>query len=646
MTSMPGILAQIEAIFETAPFGVCVFDAQGVIQFANPRFCTAIFENGRSVVGESVYDGIPRLLLDEGLSKHIRDLIEYDQTFSLSIETFSTPRIREAGLYNVFGYRLDTLYILVCEPIWDLARDTRYRNLILEAPDIIIVMRYGSITFCNKAFTDMLGLPLADILGHQIFEFFEAPMSGPLQILKHNNIKEFSAVVTAKSPQGQRILDGRFHSIEENPGMSLAVLRDVTEKVALERKLVRQNLDLTVINMISETLRSSIDLEEVLQSTLGKILQIMNIETGWIFLLDEQTNLLRCAYAYGIPEYVVDTIKELRVGEGIAGRVAATGEPIIIENASEDIRIKSIAFRRQGIKSFASIPLKSRTRLIGVMNLGSYGQRDITVDDERLLMSIGLHMGAVIENILLFNEISKTSEDLKNALITIEQRNEELKGLIYTVSHDLKNPIIAINGFCNRLLKTAGNKLSNREHEYLEAIQDSGRHMEAFVTNLLTLSAAENLKVENEHFAVQEMIDHLTRELAPQLDEKRGKIITEGVLPVVHSDKTRMMQIFSNLLTNAIKYSHPDRDLQIRIGYRPKGQLHVFSVRDNGMGIPQEYMGSVFDMFFRAYENIASGTGLGLSIVKKAVTALGGDIWLESKQGIGSVFYFSVPDRP
>lgn len=642
---MAADLELIRSIFEQAPFGACAFDGQGIIRYANPRFVSALYEDRRTLVGESVYDGIPHLLIDEGLSKHIHELIEHDTIFALNIETYSTPMVKEAGLYNVFGYRHAQLYILVCEPIWGLASDTRYRNLILEAPDIIIVMRYGAITFCNKAFTEMLELSLDEILGRQVFEFFEAPLAEPLQILKHNNIKEFSAQVTAHSPQGLRILDGRFHSIEENPGMSLAVLRDVTEKVALEKKLVRQNLDLTVINMISETLSSSIHLEEVLQSTLGRVLQIMNIETGWIFLLNEQTNTLRCAYAYGIPNYVVESIKELRVGEGIAGRVAATGEAIIIENASEDVRIKSLAFKRQGIKSFGSIPLKSRTRLIGVMNLGSYGQRDITVDDERLLMSIGLHMGAVIENILLFNEISKTSEDLKNALITIEQRNEELKGLIYTVSHDLKNPIIAINGFCARLLKFAGEKLSAKEHEYLTAIQDSGKHMEAFVTNLLTLTAAENQKVEAESFAIQEIIDHIATELAPQLDEKAGTINIESDLPIVRADKTRVMQIFSNLISNAIKYSHPDRALQIRIGYRPKGQMHVFYVKDNGMGIPSEFMGSIFDMFFRAYENIASGTGLGLSIVKKAVTVLGGDIWLESKQGFGSVFYFSIPDK-
>jgi signal transduction histidine kinase len=297
----------------------------------------------------------------------------------------------------------------------------------------------------------------------------------------------------------------------------------------------------------------------------------------------------------------------------------------------------------QGIKSFASIPLKSRTRLIGVMNLGTYGERDLTMDDNRLLMSMGLHMGAVIENILLFNEVSKTSEDLKNALITIEQRNEELKGLVYTVSHDLKNPIIAITGFCNRLLKTAVSNLAEKDFEYLRAIQESGKHMEAFVTNLLTLSAVEDQKVEEETFSVQDIIGHIAMEQAAQLDEKRGTIDIESDLPVVNADRTRLMQIFSNLISNAIKYSHPERALNIRIGYKPRGKMHVFYVKDNGIGIPSEYAESVFDMFFRAYENVASGTGLGLSIVKKAVNVLGGDIWLESKQDIGSIFYFSIP---
>ncbi|MRR37300.1 GAF domain-containing protein, partial [bacterium] len=434
-----------------------------------------------------------------------------------------------------------------------------------------------------------------------------------------------------------------FHFIDERPGTSIALLRDVTEKVALERRLLRQNQDLAAINLISKTLSSSINLEEVLQNTLGQILQIMNIETGWIYLLDDRKQVLKCAYAYGIPMDVVQSIKELKIGEGIAGRVAEKGEPIIIENASRDQRINSLAFKKQGIKSFASIPLYSRTRMIGIMNIGSFGERTISPDDERLLITIGVHMGTVMENILLFQEIANTSKELKDALGLIRQRNEELRTLVSTVSHDLKNPIIAINGFCDRFIKTAGPKLNEKELEYLHAVQDSGKHMEKFVSNLLTLSAVENLKLKKEEFPVGKLIDEISREVAPQLDEKKGTITIDGPLPRIKADRVRLMQIFSNLISNSIKYSSKDRDLMIRIGYQEKPNTHVFSVKDNGMGIQKEYLDNIFDIFFRLHEGHAEGTGIGLSIVKKAVNVMGGEIWVNSEKDVGTVFYFSLP---
>jgi signal transduction histidine kinase len=369
----------------------------------------------------------------------------------------------------------------------------------------------------------------------------------------------------------------------------------------------------------------------------------MNIETGWIYLLEQGKNILRCAYSYGIPDEVAQSIRELKLGEGIAGRVAQSGVPIIIENASIDSRIQSMAFKKYGFRSFASIPLQSRSRLIGVMNIGSFGQRIISPDDERLLITIGVHMGTVMENILLFQEVSKTTDELKDALNLIRQRNEELRTLVSTVSHDLKNPIIAINGFCERFMKSATTKLSEKETQYISAIHESGKHMEQFVTNLLTLSAVENLKLRKEEFSLKDIIDDICIEMAAQLDNKKGKLSIDNDLPVVKADKIRVIQVFSNLISNAIKYADPKKKLVINIGYQPQSRMHIFYVQDNGMGIPEEHAKNIFDIFYRAYENHAEGTGIGLAIVKKALSVMGGDIWVKSKIGQGSVFYFSIP---
>lgn len=634
----------IRNVFDTAPFAVCAFDASGTVIYINQLLESNIDASELPFVGKSLYVLIHKFLVDDRLEKRLKRLIETNKTFRLVVETLSSPRIRASGFINVTGYRMDSLYVLMADFMsGSLARDGRYRKLVEDAPDAILIMNQGFITFANPAFSDIVASPLDEILGKPIFELVDEKGKEDLSPLRKKHAKQFFTQITIDTKAGQKILEGTFQFIEDRPGTSIAMMRDVTEKVLLQKRLLRQNQDLAAINTISQTLSSSLELKEILQNTLTQVLDIMNIEAGWIYLMDEKKQVLRCAHSYGIPEEFMKAIRVLRLGEGIAGRVARDGHPIIIENASIDPRVSSFAFKEQGIRSFASIPLQARTRLIGVMNIGSFGQRTISPDDERLLISIGVHMGTVMENILLFQEISRTTDELKDALNLIRQRNEELRTLVSTVSHDLKNPIIAINGFCERLKKSASSRLTEREAQYIGAIHESGKHMEHFVANLLTLSAVENLKLRKEEFPIQEIVDDIATEMSTQIDDKRGRIIIDDTLPSIRADRIRVIQIFSNLLSNAIKYAHPGRDLEVHIGYHPQAKMHIFYVKDNGMGIPEKHANNIFDIFYRAYENHAEGTGIGLAIVKKALNVMGGNIWVMSQIEKGSVFYFSIP---
>jgi len=535
---------QVRSVFENAPFAVCAFDRSGTVIYINKLLESNMEPSALPFVGKSLYELIHTFLVDDRLEKMLKRL-ETNKPFSLIVETLSSPRVKVSGLINITGYRLNSLYVLLGDFVsGGLAREGRYRKLIEDAPDAILIMNHGFITFANPAFVDIMQNKPEEILGKSIFDLVDERGREDIAALRRKTAKKFFAQIAVNTKTGQKVLEGNFHFIEDRPGTSIAMLRDVTEKVLLQRRLMRQNQDLAAVNTISKTLSSSIELKEVLQNTLEQVLQIMNIEMGLIYVLDEKRKTLRCELFHGMPEEVMQTVRELKLGEGIAGRVAISGKPMIIENASLDNRIQSIAFRQQGIRSFASIPIQSRTRLLGVMNIGSFGQRTISPEDERLLITIGVHMGAVMENIYLFQEISRTSDELKDALNLIRQRNEELRQLVSTVSHDLKNPIIAINGFCDRFMKSAAAKLSSKELQYIEAIHDSGRHMEEFVTNLLTLSAVENLKLKKEEFPTREIVDEIIMELATRIDEKKGKVVTAEDLPAIKADRIRITQVF------------------------------------------------------------------------------------------------------
>jgi len=300
---MDNFLVQVKNIFDSAPFAVFTFDASGTVLYINPLFESNIAQDDLPFVGKSLYDLVHKFLVDDRLEKQIKRLIDTDKPFSLIVETLSSPSIRAQGFINVIGYKLDSVYIIISDFVSGrLAKEGRYKQLIEGAPDAIVIMNHGVITFTNPAFNTILDIPVHEILGKKLSSFIDEKGRQDLSAIKKNYSKTFFARINVNTRSGKKILEGNFHFIEDRPGTSIALLRDVTEKVALEKRLLRQNQDLAAVNLISKTLSSSIDLKEVLQNTLSQILQIMNIETGWIYLLDEETQMLKCAYSYGIPD--------------------------------------------------------------------------------------------------------------------------------------------------------------------------------------------------------------------------------------------------------------------------------------------------------------------------------------------------------
>ncbi|MCU0575589.1 MAG: PAS domain-containing protein, partial [Desulfobacterota bacterium] len=311
---------QVRSVFENAPFAVCAFDRSGTVIFVNKLLESNLDPSAMPFVGKSLYELIHTFLVDDRLEKKLKRLIDTSKPFSLVVETLSSPRVKVSGFINITGYRLNSLYVLMGDFLsGSLAREGRYRKLIEDAPDAIVIMNHGFITFVNPAFVDIMQNSPDAILGKAIFELVDEKAKEDLAALRRKTAKKFFSQITVNTSAGQKILEGNFHFIEDRPGTSIAMLRDVTEKVLLQKRLLRQNQDLAAVNSISKTLSSSIELEEVLQSTLEQVLQIMNIEMGLIYLVDEKRNTLRCALSYGIPDEVMQTVRELKLGEGIAG---------------------------------------------------------------------------------------------------------------------------------------------------------------------------------------------------------------------------------------------------------------------------------------------------------------------------------------
>lgn len=247
---------------------------------------------------------------------------------------------------------------------------------------------------------------------------------------------------------------------------------------------------------------------------------------------------------------------------------------------------------------------------------------------------------AILGNIVDITEQKRADEELRKI-------NEELENFVRVVSHDLKNPIIAIQGFSSRLLKNCQAELGERSRGYLEQIMASARRMGVLVSDLEALAVVGQVVSNFRNIPSSEIVREVTSALQERLNDGGIELVVTDNFPIIYCDGERLYQVFENLLVNAIKYMGDTRNPKIEIGYEDKGNFDQFYVRDNGIGIDPKYHRRIFEMFQRLREKKdEEGTGLGLAIVDRIVSNHGGKVWVESKKGRGATFHFTLPKDP
>ncbi|MEZ4777403.1 MAG: PAS domain S-box protein [Bacteroidia bacterium] len=221
--------------------------------------------------------------------------------------------------------------------------------------------------------------------------------------------------------------------------------------------------------------------------------------------------------------------------------------------------------------------------------------------------------------------------------------NLELENFAYIASHDLQAPIRSIISFTQLLHRTMGDKLNEEEKEYMGFILSASNNMYNLIRDLLTLSRVNTTKIRLEKLNLQKIISDIKLELKPVIDEKNATIHI-GQCPLdIRGDRTKIYQLFQNLLTNAMKFQTKGKRPEIEVSCETRPDDWLFCIKDNGIGIPEEYQEKIFLLFRRLHNNHHfEGTGIGLALCKKIVAQHNGRIWVTSTPGDGSQFYFTI----
>lgn len=497
--------------------------------------------------------------------------------------------------------------------------DERVRNIVfyLHPEATVLTDLNGVIIDCNEAYLNLckcqsidevLGKPISDFIGESDFLRIVGMLKDIGDEVKNVEIT-FSDVDGCKIPA-----EVSAKSLRDLGGEVIGVIlsiRDISERKKLLETLVREK---KMFDALMDSIPDAIYFKDV----NSRFIRINRPKAVRLGLKDPEEAVGKTDFDF----YNEDFAREAYEDEQ---RIMRTGVPLIgkvEEVKSKDGRVRWV--------SATKVPVKDENgNIIGLVGIS----RDIT--DLKLMEKKLEH--AYMELKERVDELQRVHEELKRS-------NRDLENYTYVVSHDLKAPLRAIRSFISFLLEDYGDKLEGEGLEYLKRIDAAAARMNEFIEDLLLLSRVGRKFMEVERVDLNDLLDEIIQDFKPIIEGKRAKIIF-GKLPVLYIQRVWIKQLFMNLIDNGLKFNKSETPT-VEVSCDETSDEYLFRVKDNGIGIREEHLSRLFNLFERLHSSEEyEGTGAGLAICKKIVEGWGGRIWAESVFGKGSTFCFTIPKK-
>lgn len=383
---------------------------------------------------------------------------------------------------------------------------------------------------------------------------------------------------------------------------------------------------------VSTSISGSLEITDILKQIMKAFARILGVRGCRVQLLGKEFDFIEQQLGVFPPFdwLVVGNHRQTLIDKG---------EPVIIKNLGEYLpgAVDGRAQKLHG--ALLAYPILVRERVIGVLYAWWDEPRAISRHETQLVTTIASQAASVIENARMYKESMVNAKQL-------EKVNEELENFVFTVSHDLKSPIVSIEGFSAIMLNDYKDRLDETARHYLERIQSNANQMERLIADLLELSRIGRVVNPFEDVSVLEVVNRALDDFALSLKERKIQVHVQDDMPIIWCDPQRLLQVFMNLIGNSIKFTGQQREPHIEIGCADKQSHYLLHVKDNGIGIDEKYHEKIFGLF-QGLHNLkgAEGTGVGLTIVRRIIDNHGGKVWVESSEGTGATFYFTLPKK-
>lgn len=528
-------------------------------------------------------------------------------------------------------------------------------SVIENLPLMLFVKESSDLRFVrwNKAGEELLGMPRSEFLGKNDFDFFPEEEASFFAAKDREVLEGLEGVDIPEEPihtlhQGVRILHTRkvpVFTSDGRPKYLLGISEDITEKKRSEEALIKRATELEAVAQVGATTSTILEPDRLLQSVVNLTRDRFGLYHVSVLLVNEAEKVLKIAAGSGDIGRQINAEKasiSLDESSSLIVQAVRSGQPVVVNDVSIIPDFYTHPLLRE-TKSEMAIPMVVGDKVLGVLDVQSNLVDRFTEDDVRVHTTLATQVAVALQNAFLYEELLETAEKLRE----VDRLKSEF---LASMSHELRTPLNSIIGFADVLLEGIDGELTERMEEDVRLIRESGRHLRELIGDILDMSRIEAGKLDlryedvdlrliaSELLATAKTLT-LDKELALKLD-------LADDIGVIRADRTRLMQILFNLVSNAIKFTERG---SVTLALRHEDSKLLVDVIDTGIGIRTEDIPIVFEQFRQVDGSMtrkAGGSGLGLPISKKLVELHGGEMWVVSEPGKGSTFSFTIPRKP
>jgi len=402
------------------------------------------------------------------------------------------------------------------------------------------------------------------------------------------------------------------------------------------------------INEFAHALSSTLDLPNILEKVAKLSVDLVGADTAAVSIMSDDGSKMTNVYNYNEDPKLAATLPK---GQGLTWATYEIGEPIIVDEYAEHSKALP-EWSASGLHAFMGFPISSGRKRLGVLALYNRKRnKKFTRRDFTLMEAVAQEVAIAIQNARLFDALQKELDERKQIesereamVVDLEAKNAELERFTYTVSHDLKSPLVTIGGFLGFLGEDIKKGDERRIQSSLKRIHEATLKMRRLLDELLELSRIGRLANPTTEIPFGDLVGEALEMVEGELTARQVQTKVEADLPVVLVDRIRMVEVLQNLIVNATKFMGKQERPLIEIGMQLINNRKTFFVRDNGMGIAPEYHKKVFGLFDKL-DPSSEGTGIGLAVVKRIIEVHDGRIWVESELGKGATFFFTLAEK-